>query len=122
MTYFLVILNYYYNYHPIRHFHTPPPTSGKLDKFGIKEIYLSKRGGEEWYIKSYDPKNDPHTGGEPPTTFVQQNNDRSWKVQSTEVRYGVLTSSGYHPDQITTLNQETLAAKDTCNHLMIGRT
>jgi hypothetical protein len=38
-------------------------------------------------------------------------NDGSWKVQSTEVRYGVLTSSGYHPDLITTLNQEALAAK-----------
>jgi len=108
----IMALNYYYNYHPIRPFHTPPPTSGKLDKFGIKEIYISKRGDEEWYLNSYDPKNDPQTGGEgPPTTFVQQNNDGSWKVQSTEVRFGVLTSSGYHPDLITTLNQEALAAK-----------
>jgi hypothetical protein len=56
----IIALNYYYNYHPIRSFYTPPPTSGKLDKFGIKEIYLSKRGGEERYINSYDPK---MTGG-----------------------------------------------------------
>ena len=33
------------------------------------------------------------------------------KVQSTEVRYGVLTSSGYHPELITTLNQHDLASK-----------
>jgi hypothetical protein len=69
-----------------------------------------------------DPGRDPTVGGEgPPTTFVQQNDDGSWKVQGTEVRYGVLTSSGYHPDLITTLNQQDLAAKDTCNHQMIGR-
>jgi hypothetical protein len=52
---------------------------------------------------------------------VQQYDDSSWKVQSNEVRYGVLTSSGYHFDLITSLNQQALAAKDTCNHLMTGR-
>jgi len=59
-----------------------------------------------------DPVNDPRIGGEgPTTTFVQQNDDGSWKVQSTEVRYGVLTSSGYHPDLISTLDQQALASK-----------
>src|SRR5436309_6694396 len=93
----IIAINYY---HPTRPFYPPPPTSGKLDKFGIKEIYLTKRGGgEEWYLSSYDPQNDQRTGGEGPATkFVQQNDDGSWKVQSTEVRYGVLTSSGYHPN------------------------
>ncbi|MFZ0514384.1 MAG: hypothetical protein WAM14_22460, partial [Candidatus Nitrosopolaris sp.] len=43
--------------------------------------------------------------------FVQQNDDGSWKVMSNEVRYGVLTSSGYNPDLISTLNQQVLAAK-----------
>ncbi len=47
--------------------------------------------------------------------------DGSWKVTSKEVRFGVLTSSGYRPDLITTLNQAELAEKDTCNHQMIGR-
>ena len=43
-----------------------------------------------------DPGNDPRIGGEgPPTTLVQQNDDGSWKVESTEVRYSALTSSGY---------------------------
>lgn len=108
----IISVNYYnISYPPIRPFYPPPPTSGRLDIFGVKEIYLSKQGGEEWYF-SNDPQNDPRIGGEgPPTTFVQRNGDGSWKVQSNEVRYGVLTSSGYHPDLITTLNQKALAAK-----------
>jgi hypothetical protein len=89
----------------------PPPPTG-VDKFGIKELYPTKQGGEEWYFNT-DPNNDPRAGkGEgPSTTFVQKNNDGSWKVRSSEVRYGVLTSSGWHPELITTLNQQQLAAK-----------
>jgi hypothetical protein len=95
-----------YNYYLIS-----PRFSG-VDKFGIKEIYPTKTGGEEWFMNMDDPGNDPRIGGEGPSTiFVLQNDDGSWKVQSTEVRYGVLTSSGYHPDLITTLNQQALAAK-----------
>jgi hypothetical protein len=95
-----------YNY-----FLISPRYSG-VDKFGIKEIYPTKTGGEEWFMNMDDPRNDPRIGGEGPSTiFVLQNNDGSWKVQSTEVRYGVLTSSGYHSDLITTLNQQALAAK-----------
>lgn len=95
-----------YNYYLIS-----PRYSG-VDKFGIKEIYPSKTGGEEWFMNMDDPGNDPRIGGEGPSTiFALQNDDGSWKVQSTEVRYGVLTSSGYHSDLITTLNQQALAAK-----------
>jgi hypothetical protein len=95
-----------YNYYLIS-----PRYSG-VDKFGIKEIYPTKTGGEEWFMNMDDPGNDLRIGGEgPSTTFVLQNDDGSWKVQSTEVRYGVLTSSGYHPDLITTLNQQALATK-----------
>ena len=44
--------------------------------------------------------------------FVQRNyHDDSWNVKSTEVRYGVLTSSGWHPELITPLNQQDLSAK-----------
>jgi hypothetical protein len=99
---FTIIYNYYL---------ISPRYSG-VDKFGIKEIYPTKTGGEVWFMNMDDPGNDPRTGGEGPSTiFVSQNDDGSWKVQSTEVRYGVLTSSGYHPDLITTLNQQALAAK-----------
>jgi hypothetical protein len=29
-----------------------------VDKFGIKEIYLTKKGGREWFINMADPRND----------------------------------------------------------------
>jgi hypothetical protein len=96
-----------YNYYLI----SPTTHYAGVDKFAIKEIYPTKTGGEEWFMNMDDPGNDPRIGGEgPPSKFVQQNDDGSWKVQSNEVRYGVLTSSGYHPDLITTLNQQALAA------------
>lgn len=84
----------------------------KVDKFGIKEIYRSKPGGEEWYINMENPNHDPRT--DPQTTLARNNNidgDNSWKIQNTEVRYNVFTSSGYKPQLITTLNQTELAKK-----------
>ena len=111
----IIIPLYYYLLLPFHRPTLPTPTTtmAGIDKFGIREIYPTKHGGEQWYFNIDDPNNDPRTGdGEgPPTTFVQKNADGSWKVQSTEVRYGVLTSSGYHPELITTLNQHDLAAK-----------
>jgi len=90
----------------------------------VKEIYPSKPGGEQWYFNTNNPNSDARVGkGEgPPTTFVQRNSDGSWKVKSSEVRYGAVTSSGWHPELITTLDQKQLAAKDTCNHLTTGKT
>jgi hypothetical protein len=87
----------------------------RVDKFGIREIYQTKNSGgagQEWYFNTDNPGNDPRTGGENPyTNFVQKNPDGSWKVRNTEVRYGILTSSGYHPKLITTFNQMQLATK-----------
>jgi hypothetical protein len=102
----VIILVYnYYLVSPSRHY-------AGTDEFGIKEIYPTKAGGEEWFMSMGDPAHDSRIGGEgPKTTFVQQNDDGSWKVQSTEVRYGVLTSAGYHPDEITSLDQRVLASK-----------
>ena len=84
----------------------------KADKFGIKEIYRSKPGEEQWYINMDDPNHDPRT--DPQTTLIRNYNidgDNSWKIQNTEVRYNVFTSSGYKPQLITTLNQTELAKK-----------
>ena len=82
---------------------TPPPPpppgggdAGTNDKFGIKKIYASKSGGEQWFMNMADPSNDPRTS-EP---SMSKNSDGSWRVTSGQVRYGVYTSSGYHPDQI----------------------
>ena len=82
---------------------TPSTTGGGgggtgqgVDKFGIKEIYPTKPGGEEWFMNMQDPNHDKRTS--PPS--MTQNSDGSWKVTSGKVRYGVFTSTGYHPDQI----------------------
>ena len=64
-------------------------TTQGFDKFGIKEIYPTKPGGEEWFMNMQDPNNDKRTS--PPS--MTKNPDGSWKVTSGKVRYGVFTSS-----------------------------
>ena len=66
------------------------------DKFGIKKIYPTKPGGEQWFMDMQDPNNDPRTKQIP----MSKNADGSWKVTQDQVRYGVYTSSGYHPDLV----------------------
>jgi hypothetical protein len=87
---------------------TPSTVYGEgVDKFGISELYPTKSGGEEWFMNMQDPNHDSRTS--PPS--MSKNSDGSWKVTSGQVRYGIYTSSGYHPDQITTLNQTQMEAK-----------
>jgi F5/8 type C domain/PKD domain len=62
-----------------------------MDKFGIKKIYPTKSGGEEWFMNMEDPVHDTRT--KPPS--MTRNSDGSWKVTSTQVRYEIFTSSGY---------------------------
>ena len=90
--------------------HPPAPTAtGGVDKFGIKELYPTKSGGgEEWFMNMQDPNHDTQTN---PQTTLTKNSDGSYKINSTQVRYEVFTSSGYHQDQITTYDQQQLAAK-----------
>jgi hypothetical protein len=85
---------------------SPPPSqpnpgdsgsdAGTNDKFGIKKIYSTKPGGEEWYMNMQDPNNDPRSI--PPS--MSKNSDGSWRVTSDQVRYGVYTSAGYKPDDV----------------------
>jgi hypothetical protein len=70
--------------------------AGTNDKFGIKKIYPTKSGGEQWFMDMQDPNNDPRTKQIP----MSKNADGSWKVTQDQVRYGVYTSSGYHPDLV----------------------
>ena len=91
-------------------------TSGTLDQFGVKELNPSKPGGEQWFFNGAtgDPNSDPRTGTPnegPHTTFTGKNPDGSWKVQSSEVRYGILTSTFFQENQIKTLNQKQMAAQ-----------
>ena len=102
-------------YYAIYYFTSQKPLSNIknntiIDKFGIKEIYRSKLGGEEWFIIMDDPNHDLRT--DPQTTLTKnddtEHGDISWKIQNTEVRYEVFTSSGYNAQLITTLNQTEL--------------
>ena len=91
-------------------------TLGNLDQFGVKELNPSKPGGEQWFFNGAtgNPNNDPRTGTPnegPHTTFAGKNPDGSWKVQSSEVRYGILTSTFFQENQIKTLNQQQMAAQ-----------
>ena len=76
------------------------------------ELYPSKPGGEQWFFNANDRNNDPRTGTSnegPHTFFTQENPDGSWKVQSSMVRYGILTSTLFQENQIRTLNQQEMA-------------
>jgi hypothetical protein len=57
-------------------------TGSSIDKFGIKKIYPTKSGGEEWFMDMTDGQ-DPRS--KPPS--MTKNSDGSWKVTSTKVRY-----------------------------------
>src|SRR5438093_1148731 len=76
-----------------------------FDKFGVLKIHATKKDGEQWYIKS-NPNDDPRYS---PQTTLTKNSDGSFKVKSTKVRMGVFTSSGFHPEQINTLNHNKIA-------------
>jgi hypothetical protein len=83
------------------------PSSG-VDKFGIREIYPTKPGGEEWFMNMQDSTGDPRFN---PQATITKNPDGSYKVTKQQIRMEVYPSTGYHQDQITTLNQKELAAK-----------
>ena len=76
-----------------------------FDKFGVLKIYPTKGNGEQWYLKS-NPNDDPQFS---PQTTLTKNSDGSFKVKSTKVRMGVFTSSGFHPEQINTLDHHKIA-------------
>lgn len=91
----------------------PPPPGGDVDPFGIVKIYPTKEGGEEWFMNMNNPTSDPRTSP-PPMTLNPPGcspSDPCWRVTSTQVRYGVFTSSGYVPSTITTLDHSQLAQK-----------
>jgi hypothetical protein len=82
--------------------------ASNVDQFAIKEIYPTKSGGEEWFMNMPNPTGDPRFD---PQANITRNPDGSYKITKTEVRMEVYPSTGYHEDQISTLNQKELAAK-----------
>jgi hypothetical protein len=79
-----------------------------VDKFGVREIYPTKPGGEEWFMNMQNPTGDPRFN---PQANITKNPDGSYKMMEQQVRMEVYPSTGYHEDEITTLNQKDLAAK-----------
>jgi hypothetical protein len=87
-----------------------------LDKFGIKEIYLTKKGGREWYVNMADPGNDPIFSTGFSQTLIKQNSSSSktndsrdngnnnngtswnstssWRITNPQVRMHVTTPPG----------------------------
>jgi F5/8 type C domain/Tectonin domain len=84
--------------------------AGANDKFGIKKIYPTKPGGEEWYIDMNNQVNDKqfNDGG---STLTKNSDGSSYNVRTTSARLQAYPSSGYIPAQINTLNQQNLATK-----------
>jgi F5/8 type C domain len=78
-----------------------------VDPFGIEKIYPTKAGSEddEWFMDMSDGQ-DPRS--RPPS--LTKNSDGSFKVTSSQVRYGVFTTSGYNPDEVE-LDHSVLAER-----------
>jgi hypothetical protein len=87
---------------------TNPPVGKDKDKFGIRMLYPTKLGGEQWYMRSDHPEKDPQFRPQVPIT---KNSDGSFKVKESKIRMGVWPSTGNHPEKITTYNEKELEKK-----------
>src|SRR5689334_22846167 len=88
----VLIFSYYYNNNQTLYQHS----TTNLDKFGIKEIYPTKPGGEEWFMNMQNPTLDPRFD-QPMLLFSDMNNNEI-KV-SPCYTYGAASSC-----QLTTKN------------------
>jgi F5/8 type C domain len=79
-----------------------------VDQFGIKKLYPTKTGGEEWFMNMNDPLSDSRFN---PQNTITKNPDGSWKMKSTQVRMAVYTSTGYDSNDIPTLDHSVIASK-----------
>ena len=92
----------------------------KFDMFGIKKIYPTKNGGEEWFMNMNNIYEDQqfYPFGESDSKYsnanlvITKNDDLSWKIKSkndlAKVRMNVYTSAGYHPELIENLDHSEL--------------
>ncbi len=92
-----------------------PPGGGAVpdacdnDRFGIKQIYCTKSGGDEWFINMDNPEENLDRFD--PKTALTRNMDGSWKVTDTQVRMNVFTKEGYSGALITTYDPDELHTK-----------
>lgn len=76
MSIIISIKFYYYNNQIL---HQPVTAIGSgVDKFGIREIYPTKSGGEEWFMNMQDSTNDPRFD---PRATITKNPDVLTKSQ-----------------------------------------
>jgi concanavalin A-like lectin/glucanase superfamily protein len=83
-------------------------SGSSTDIFGIKKLYATKSGGEEWYMNMNNPLSDSRFN---PQNTITKNPDGSWKMKSTKVRMAVYTSTGFDPNDIPTLDHSIIASK-----------
>jgi hypothetical protein len=79
-----------------------------VDKFGVRMLYPTKQGGEEWFLNMENPTNDNRFD---PKGSITKNPDGSWKMQSDKVRMNVFTSTGYDQNKISSTNHGQLSSK-----------
>jgi len=84
------------------------PVGNDKDKFGIRMLYPTKSGGEQWYMRSDHPEKDPQFRPQVPIT---KNSDGSFKVKESKIRMGVWPSTGNQPEKITTYDERELEKK-----------
>jgi F5/8 type C domain-containing protein len=81
----------------------PPPPA--VDAFGIKMIYPTKAGGEQWAMNMASANADPRFN---PQATITKNADGSWKIQDTSTRMLVFTSTGYDQTRIASYDPDVL--------------
>ncbi len=91
---------------------TPAPDgvaapTGAVDGFGVTMLYATKAQGETWALAA-DPRSDRRFD---PQLTITPNGDGSWKIQSTQVRMDVATSSGYSLTSSSVQDRTVLASR-----------
>lgn len=84
------------------------PVTCTTDMFGIREIYCTRPGADEWFIDMTNPTVDLDRFD--PKSPITRNSDGSWNMTDTQVRMNVYTMEGYDQRKITTYDQTELAA------------
>jgi hypothetical protein len=75
---------------------------GPNDKFGVKKIYPTEQGDQEWYVNMSNPLKDPNLKT---NSKVERQSDGSWRISAEElpgnrrghIRIEVNTSQGEEP-------------------------
>ena len=78
-----------------------PNTSGDFDKFGVKKLYPTVNGGNEWFVNMDDPYSDPMLRNREPLT---KQSDGSWQVSGGS--NGQVRLEAWSPENKKWLNVE----------------